>query len=48
MDCGVFASRVAEYLSRDAAFDFNEDHMPYFRRRMTYELLQVQLVNAQG
>jgi len=43
VDCGVFASRVAEYVSRDAPFDFKEEHMAYFRRRMTYELLQAEL-----
>jgi sentrin-specific protease 1 len=41
----VFATHFAECLSRDAPFNFTQDHMGYFRRRMTYELLQAQLMN---
>ncbi|CAH3031439.1 unnamed protein product [Porites evermanni] len=43
-DCGVFACKYAEYLSRRANFDFDQRHMPYFRRRMVYEILTKQLL----
>eukprot|EP00045_Choanoeca_perplexa_P011734 m.125529 g.125529 ORF g.125529 m.125529 type:complete len:116 (+) comp15747_c0_seq1:1946-2293(+) len=45
VDCGVFTTRFAEYLSRDADFDFTQDDMAYYRRRMTYELVKVKLMN---
>ena len=38
-DCGMFACKFAEYLSRDAALSFTQEHMPYFRRRMVYEIV---------
>lgn len=37
-DCGVFACIYAEYLTREAEFDFSQDDMPYFRDRMIYEI----------
>lgn len=43
-DCGVFACKYAEYLSRKATFDFDQRHMPYFRRRMVYEILSKKLL----
>ncbi|XP_027041472.1 sentrin-specific protease 1-like [Pocillopora damicornis] len=43
-DCGVFACKYAEYLSRRAPFDFDQRHMPYFRRRMVYEILTKKLL----
>lgn len=43
-DCGVFACTYAEYLSRGAKFDFDQRHMPYFRRRMVYEIVTKQLL----
>jgi len=43
VDCGIFASRFAEYLSRDIAFDFKKEHMAAFRRRTLFELMQVEL-----
>jgi len=43
-DCGVFACKYAEYLSRRAKFDFDQRHMPYFRRRMVYEILTKKLL----
>lgn len=38
-DCGMFACKFAEYLSRDAPFSFSQQEMPYFRRRMVYEII---------
>lgn len=43
-DCGVFACKYAEYLSRGAPFDFDQTDMPYFRRRMVYEILTKKLL----
>ena len=39
-DCGEFACRFAEYVSRDAAFDFTTVDMVYFRRRHVLEILR--------
>lgn len=38
-DCGMFSCKFAEYLARDAHITFNQEHMPYFRRRMVYEIV---------
>lgn len=38
-DCGMFACMFAEYLSRDADITFDQQHMPYFRRKMVYEIV---------
>ncbi|XP_028393896.1 sentrin-specific protease 1-like isoform X2 [Dendronephthya gigantea] len=43
-DCGVFACKYAEYVSRRASFNFTQLHMPYFRRRMVYEILKKNLL----
>ncbi|KZT06770.1 cysteine proteinase [Laetiporus sulphureus 93-53] len=38
-DCGVFTCQVMESLSRDMkSFHFRQEHMPYMRRRMIWEL----------
>lgn len=39
-DCGVFACMYAEYLTRNAKLDFSQEHMPYFRKKMIYELIK--------
>ena len=33
-DCGVFMTRTADYLARDAVLDFGQADMEYFRRRI--------------
>ncbi|XP_037076518.1 sentrin-specific protease 1-like isoform X2 [Pollicipes pollicipes] len=38
-DCGMFACKFAEYLARDARINFTQEDMPYFRRRMVYEII---------
>ena len=38
-DCGVFACKFAEYITRDEQFSFSQDHMEYFRQRMVYEIM---------
>ncbi|KAF0298737.1 Sentrin-specific protease 1 [Amphibalanus amphitrite] len=43
-DCGVFACKFGEYLSRDARLSFTQEHMPYFRRRMVYEIVKKKLL----
>lgn len=37
-DCGVFACIYAEHLTRQADLDFSQEDMPYFRKRMIYEI----------
>jgi sentrin-specific protease 1 len=37
-DCGVFACQFAEFVSRDSPISFDQQHMPYFRRKMIYEI----------
>ncbi|XP_077978943.1 uncharacterized protein LOC144434366 [Glandiceps talaboti] len=43
-DCGMFACKYAEYISRDVNISFRQEHMPYFRRRMVWEILHQQLM----
>ena len=43
-DCGVFACKLAEYVSRDARISFTQADMPYFRRRMVYEIITKRLL----
>lgn len=38
-DCGVFTCQYAECLSRDAPISFGQEHMPYLRQRIAYEIL---------
>ncbi|XP_023321487.1 sentrin-specific protease 1 [Eurytemora carolleeae] len=43
-DCGMFACKFAEYLSRRARISFTQENMPYFRRRMVYEIVKNNLM----
>ena len=43
-DCGVFMSRTADYLARDAVLNFSQQDMAYFRRRMVLEILRTSLL----
>ncbi|KAK4301541.1 hypothetical protein Pmani_026319 [Petrolisthes manimaculis] len=43
-DCGMFACMFAEYLSRDGPITFDQQHMPYFRRKMVYEIVKANLL----
>merc|ERR1711962_654576 len=38
-DCGMFILKTAEYYSRDALQSFKQDDMPYFRKRMIWEIM---------
>lgn len=43
-DCGMFTCQFAECISRDAPFQFTQQHMPYFRKRVVYEILHSTLL----
>lgn len=47
-DCGMFTCKFAEYISRNAAITFNQENMPYFRRRMIYEIVKNNLMHPWG
>ena len=44
-DCGVFACMFVEYCSRMAELTFDQSHMPLFRQRMVYEIVQKKLLS---
>jgi len=44
-DCGMFTCKFAEYLSRRAKITFSQEDMPYFRRRMVYEIVENTLLH---
>lgn len=43
-DCGMFACTFAEYICRGAGITFTQQDMPYFRRKMVYEIYTCQLL----
>ncbi|XP_032457372.1 sentrin-specific protease 1 [Nasonia vitripennis] len=43
-DCGVFSCMFAEYICSNKTINFTQDDMPYFRNKMVYEILTVQLL----
>ncbi|XP_014238396.1 sentrin-specific protease 1-like [Trichogramma pretiosum] len=43
-DCGVFSCTFAEYVSANKEFNFSQDDMPYFRKKMIYEILTTKLL----
>ncbi|XP_058442898.1 uncharacterized protein LOC131425218 isoform X2 [Malaya genurostris] len=43
-DCGVFSCMFAEHESRDREIGFSQQHMPYFRQKMIYEIAQGRLL----
>lgn len=42
-DCGVFVCMFAEYLSRDAPFNFSQKHMDKFRKQIMLEIKKKKL-----
>eukprot|EP00092_Neocalanus_flemingeri_P000118 GFUD01000121.1.p1 GENE.GFUD01000121.1~~GFUD01000121.1.p1 ORF type:complete len:1007 (-),score=214.05 GFUD01000121.1:186-3206(-) len=44
-DCGIFVCKVAEYLSRETVLSFDQEDMAYFRKRMIWEMIKVQLLS---
>ncbi|XP_069733512.1 sentrin-specific protease 2-like [Phaenicophaeus curvirostris] len=43
-DCGVFVCKYADYISRDRPLTFTQSDMPYFRKRMVWEIIHQQLL----
>nr|XP_060624018.1 sentrin-specific protease 2 isoform X1 [Anolis sagrei ordinatus] len=43
-DCGVFVCKYADFISRDKPIVFSQCHMPYYRKRMVWEILHQQLL----
>ncbi|XP_062355125.1 sentrin-specific protease 2 [Cinclus cinclus] len=43
-DCGVFVCKFADFISRDKPIIFTREHMPYFRRKMVWEIIHQQLL----
>ncbi|NWT61105.1 SENP2 protease, partial [Erythrocercus mccallii] len=43
-DCGVFVCKFADFISRDKPITFTPEHMPYFRRKMVWEIIHQQLL----
>ncbi|KAL4646183.1 sentrin-specific protease 1-like isoform X2 [Arapaima gigas] len=43
-DCGMFTCKYAEYITKDRPITFTQRHMPYFRRRMVWEILNRKLL----
>uniref|UniRef100_A0A803XK66 Ubiquitin-like protease family profile domain-containing protein n=1 Tax=Meleagris gallopavo TaxID=9103 RepID=A0A803XK66_MELGA len=43
-DCGVFMCKYADYVCRDKPITFTERDMPYFRKRMVWEIIHQQLL----
>ena len=41
----IVFQQFAEYISRDAAITFNQKDIPYFRKRMIWEIVQDTLVH---
>ncbi|NWQ90291.1 SENP2 protease, partial [Burhinus bistriatus] len=43
-DCGVFVCKFADYISRGKPMNFSQTHMPYFRKKMVWEIIHQQLL----
>ncbi|NXA41338.1 SENP2 protease, partial [Eudromia elegans] len=43
-DCGVFMCKYVDYISRDKPITFTQNNMPYFRRKMVWEIIHRQLL----
>ncbi|XP_060538823.1 sentrin-specific protease 2 isoform X3 [Pantherophis guttatus] len=43
-DCGMFTCKFAEFVSRDKPIAFTQFHMPYYRKKMVWEILHQQLL----
>lgn len=43
-DCGVFSCMFAEFICRDSKISFDQQHMPYFRRKMVCEIASGKLI----
>ncbi|XP_068123440.1 sentrin-specific protease 1 [Hyperolius riggenbachi] len=43
-DCGMFACKYADYITKEKPITFTQHHMPYFRKRMVWEILHQKLL----
>nr|XP_020474639.1 sentrin-specific protease 1-like isoform X2 [Monopterus albus] len=43
-DCGMFTCKYADYITKDKPITFTQMHMPYFRRRMVWEIVNHKLL----
>ncbi|XP_073726890.1 sentrin-specific protease 2 isoform X1 [Misgurnus anguillicaudatus] len=43
-DCGVFVCKYADYIARGHSLTFRQNHMPYFRKAMIWEILNQKLL----
>lgn len=43
-DCGMFTCKYAEYITKDKPITFTQKHMPYFRKRMVWEIIHQKLL----
>ncbi|XP_012966645.1 sentrin-specific protease 1 isoform X1 [Mesocricetus auratus] len=43
-DCGMFACKYADCITKDRPINFTQQHMPYFRKRMVWEILHRKLL----
>ncbi|XP_070766894.1 sentrin-specific protease 1 [Enoplosus armatus] len=43
-DCGMFTCKYADYITKDKPILFTQKHMPYFRRRMVWEIVNHKLL----
>ncbi|GFR74319.1 sentrin-specific protease [Elysia marginata] len=43
-DCGMFMCKYAEYITRQRDLTFTQENMPYFRKRMVYEIISKKLL----
>lgn len=43
-DCGVFSCTYAEFITRNAELNFDQENMPYLRRKMILEILNGELL----
>lgn len=44
-DGGIFMCMYAEHITRNKPFRFSQQHMPYFRMKMTYEICSMEILN---
>ncbi|XP_061907982.1 sentrin-specific protease 1-like isoform X3 [Entelurus aequoreus] len=43
-DCGMFTCKYADYITKDKPITFTQKQMPYFRRRMVWEIVNRKLL----
>ncbi|XP_040281823.1 sentrin-specific protease 1 [Bufo bufo] len=43
-DCGMFACKYADYITKDKPITFTQHHMPYFRKKMVWEIIHRKLL----